>query len=142
MGGALGVYALAPLVGWLAAGSLKFLVNSLRRRALAWSEIGYGGLPSTHSSIVSTTACLVGLREGWNSPAFSIAATLAFIVMLDAGSLRRQIGAHARALNSLLADDPARAPFRERMGHAGVEILAGVAVGLACAVALSALVGS
>lgn len=129
-------YLIAPFFGWLVAGSLKFLINSAKHRQLAWKQIGYGGFPSTHTTIVSTTAALVGMREGWNSPFFAIAATLAFIVMLDAASLRRQIGKHAAALNYLLQDNSSQLPLRESMGHRRIEILAGVAVGFVCALML------
>jgi acid phosphatase family membrane protein YuiD len=130
------VYLVAPFVGWLVAGSLKFAINSLRSRGPAWKQIGYGGFPSTHSTIVTTTAALVGFREGFDTPAFAIAATLAFIVMLDAATLRRQIGGHARALNSLLERDPRDVLFRERMGHGWPEVLAGAALGVVCAFVL------
>ncbi len=68
-------YALAPAVGWFVAGSLKFIINSVGARQLAWGQMGYGGIPSTHATVVSTTALLLGLQEGFNTPAFSIAAT-------------------------------------------------------------------
>ena len=129
----------APLVGWLMAGSLKFVINSVRSRRLAWDLIGYGGMPSTHTSIVTTTAFLVGLKEGWATPAFSIAATIAFIVVIDALSLRRQIGAHAAALNLLRRHELAYTPLRERLGHQKLEVLGGAVVGLVGALLLSFL---
>jgi acid phosphatase family membrane protein YuiD len=132
-------YAVAPFVGWLVAGSLKFAINSVRGRAAAWQQIGYGGMPSTHTTIVSTTAVLVGLREGWNTAAFSVAAALAFVVILDAVSLRGQIGAHARALNALRAGDPAHRTVRERIGHHWTEVAAGLLVGAGCAAMLQGL---
>ena len=64
--------------------------------------------------------------------------TLAFIVMLDAGSLRRQIGKHAQTLNRLAPRDKALTPLRERMGHTCIEIGAGIAVGIAVAAAIHA----
>ena len=51
--------------------------------------------------------------------------------MLDAASLRRQVGRHAQALNELRPEEKAR--LRERMGHTPFEIAGGIAVG--CAVA-------
>lgn len=130
-------YLVAPLAGWLAAGSLKFLINSLKSRRLAWELIGYGGMPSTHSAIVGTTAFLVGMRGGWDTPAFSVAATVAFVVVIDALSLRRQIGAHAAAINMLRKDQPDQALLRERMGHRGAEVLAGLATGAIVAALLT-----
>lgn len=122
-------YLLTPLLAWLVAGSLKFLVNSVRAGRLAFDLIGYGGLPSTHCAVVASTATLLALREGIDHPAFGVALTLLIIVVLDAGSLRRQVGHHASALNRLLGSDPQHKPLRERMGHNYVEIVAGVITG-------------
>lgn len=126
-------YALTPFLAWLVAGGLKFVVNSLRAGKLAFGLIGYGGLPSNHSAIVSSTAALIAFKEGLEHPAFGVAVTLAFIVMLDASSLRRQVGKHAQAINALVANSPERPPLRERMGHTRLEIAAGIVVGIAVA---------
>lgn len=131
-------YAATPFVAWLVAGTLKFIVNSLKAGEWAFGQIGYGGLPSTHSAIVSSTAALIALREGIGHPAFAVALTLAFVVMLDANSLRRQIGRHATAINQLnenLGKESA-ATLRERMGHTKLEIAAGVVVGTGVAAAI------
>jgi uncharacterized protein len=56
---------------------------------------------------------------------------MAFIVMLDANSLRRQVGKHAVAINNLAAGASDHQTLRERMGHTRLEIAAGVAVGIA-----------
>lgn len=130
-------FVIAPFFGWFVAGSLKFAINSVRARAPAYQQVGYGGMPSTHTTIVSTTALLIGMREGWNTAPFAVAAALAFVVMLDAVSLRGQIGAHARALNSLMSDSSTGVSMRERIGHHWTEVLAGVVVGFGCALCLA-----
>lgn len=119
-------YALTPLLAWLLAGCSKFAINSLRARRLAFDLIGYGGMPSNHSAIVCSMAVLIALKEGIAHPAFGVAVTLAFIVLLDASSLRRQVGLHAQAINRL--SEPT-SPLRERMGHSRGEIIAGLLVG-------------
>jgi acid phosphatase family membrane protein YuiD len=121
-------YALTPLLAWVLAGGSKFVINSVRARRLAFDLIGYGGMPSNHSAIVCSMAVLIALKEGITHPAFGVAVTLAFIVLLDASSLRRQVGLHAQAINALSAADAADA-LRERMGHSRGEILAGLLVG-------------
>lgn len=130
-------YALTPFVAWFAAGTLKFIVNSAKAGQWAFGLIGYGGMPSTHSAIVSSTAALIGLREGLDHPAFGVAVTLAFVVMLDANSLRRQVGRHAEAINRIVrqAGSEGGAALRERMGHSPWEIAAGILVGV-CVAAL------
>ena len=125
-------YVITPFAAWASAGAMKFIVNSVKAGALAFDKIGYGGLPSNHSAIVSSVAALVALREGIAHPAFGVAAALCFIVMLDAASLRRHIGKHARALNRLRGAESGP-PLRETMGHTRVEIAAGIAVGVAAA---------
>lgn len=121
-------YLVAPFFAWLLAGSTKFTINSIRAGSFAFAQIGYGGLPSTHSAIVSSAVVLIALREGMSHPAFGVAVTLAFIVVLDAASLRKQIGRQAKAINTLAKDAEGTA-LRERIGHTPVEICAGLLVG-------------
>lgn len=130
-------YALTPFLAWLVAGALKFTINSIKAGQLAFGLIGYGGLPSNHSAIVSSAAALVAFKEGLNHPAFGVALALAFVVMLDANSLRRQVGKHAEAINRLNADRPDTTLLRERMGHTRVEIVAGILVGVGVAAAVA-----
>ncbi len=126
-------YLLTPFVAWLVAGVLKFIINSIRARKLAFGLIGYGGLPSNHSAIVSGMAALIAFKEGMGHPAFGVAITLAFIVLLDASSLRKQVGKHAAAINRLNVQSTSKTPLRERMGHTHIEIITGVLVGIAVA---------
>lgn len=122
-------YLIAPFLAWLVAGCLKFITNSIKAKQLAFGLIGYGGMPSNHSAIVSSTVALIAFKDGIDVPAFGVALTLAFIVMLDANSLRRAVGKHAVAINQLAKENPAYEPLRERMGHTKLEILGGVSVG-------------
>ena len=132
------IYLIIPFFTWLVTGGLKFVINCIREKRLAFDLIGYGGMPSNHSAIVSSITSLVALREGLNSPAFGVALTFTFIVLLDANSLRNQVGKQAQAINTLLKQSHVDAPvLRERMGHSKLEILVGLATGFACAVALN-----
>ena len=129
-------YLLMPFIAWLVAGCTKFAVNSIRAKQLAFGLIGYGGFPSNHSAIVSSMAALIAFQEGIEHPAFGVALALSFIVLLDANSLRRQIGKQAEAINRLQqhSDIP---PLRERIGHTKVELLGGIVVGIVTAYAVS-----
>ena len=134
-------YLLTPFLAWLVAGVMKFSINSVKAKQLAFGLIGYGGLPSNHSAIVSSMAALIALKEGIGHPAFGVAVTLAFIVMLDANSLRRQVGKHAVVINKLAAESKGHQDLRERMGHSRIEIAAGILVGIAVAVAVKVILG-
>lgn len=134
------IYALTPLVAWFCAGVCKFAINSIRAGRLAVDEVGYGGMPSNHSAIVASPLALLVVREGWGHPAVGVGVALAFIVVLDASSLRRQIGRQAEAINRLVADNASLATkqpvLRERMGHRPVEIAAGMLLGSGVALAM------
>src|SRR3989344_7789973 len=88
-------YAVAPIIGYIAAGSLKFFVNSFQQGRPAFHAIGLGGIPSTHTTIVATVATVIAAGEGIFSASFSIAFGLSLVVIIDAIDLRRKIGSHA-----------------------------------------------
>ena len=123
------VYLITPFLAWLVTGITKFLFNSFKAQRLAFDLIGYGGMPSNHSAIVFSSATLIALIEGIDHPAFGVAVTLAFIVMLDATSLRQKIGLQASAINEI----DSRFKLRERMGHTKLEITVGGLTGSLCA---------
>ncbi|EUK19441.1 divergent PAP2 family protein [Commensalibacter papalotli (ex Servin-Garciduenas et al. 2014)] len=123
-------YLITPFLAWLCTGSLKFLINSIKAKQLAFKLIGYGGMPSNHSAIVTSMASLIAFKQSINSPAFGVAVTLAFIVIMDANGLRRTVGKHAIAINQVNLNKTEMPPLRERVGHSKGEILAGICVGI------------
>ena len=129
-------YLVTPVLTWLVVGPIKFLINSARQRRWAFNLVGNGGFPSNHSSVVTSMATLIALREGMDSPAFGVACALAFIVMIDANSLRQHVGRQAAAINRLGAGSAGHTHLRERMGHTLVEISGGICTGIGMGFAL------
>jgi uncharacterized protein len=129
-------YLVTPVLTWLVVGPIKFFINSARQRRWAFNLVGNGGFPSNHSSVVTSMATLIALREGMDSPAFGVACALAFIVMIDANSLRQHVGRQAAAINRLAAGAAGHTPLRERMGHTLVEISGGICTGIGMGFAL------
>ena len=134
-------YLVTPLLTWITVGPIKFLINSVRARKWAFNLVGNGGFPSNHSAVVSSMATLIALREGIGHPAFGVAVTLCFIVIIDANSLRQHVGRQAAAINRLADGQPAHKWLRERMGHTVVEICGGLATGIAIGHLVHALFG-
>lgn len=121
-------YLITPFLAWLCCGIVKFLVNCIREKRLAFDLIGYGGMPSNHSAIVSSMVALIALKEGIHTPAFGVALTLAFIVMLDANGLRKKMEQHAIEINKI---NEYKTPIlRERIGHSQLEIIVGSFIGI------------
>jgi acid phosphatase family membrane protein YuiD len=133
------IYLVTPVLTWLVVGPIKFLINSARQRRWAFNLVGNGGFPSNHSAVVTSMATLIALREGTGDPAFGVAVTLAFIVMIDANSLRQHVGRQAAAINRLGGAGAGHEPLRERMGHTLIEIGGGVCTGIAMGFAINAL---
>ncbi len=129
-------YLITPIVTWMVVGPIKFLINSARQRRWAFNLVGNGGFPSNHSAVTTSMATLIALREGMDSGAFGVACALAFIVMVDANSLRQHVGRQAAAINRLAGNASDHTTLRERMGHTLVEITGGVATGIAVGHAL------
>ncbi|USX25410.1 divergent PAP2 family protein [Oxalobacteraceae bacterium OTU3CINTB1] len=141
-------YLVTPLITWVTVGPIKFLINSAKARKWAFNLVGNGGFPSNHSAVVSSMATLIALREGIGHPAFGVAVTLCFIVVIDANSLRQHVGKQAAAINRLASEEgrPAAVAsghtwLRERMGHTVVEIIGGLCTGIAIAHAIHAIFG-
>jgi acid phosphatase family membrane protein YuiD len=132
-------YLVTPALTWLVVGPIKFVINSVRHRRLAFDLVGNGGFPSNHSAVVTSMATLIALREGIDHPAFGVAVALACIVMIDANSLRQHVGRQAAAINRLAGVSSAVTPLRERMGHTLVEIGGGFCSGIAVAFAIDFL---
>jgi acid phosphatase family membrane protein YuiD len=135
------IYIAAPFCAWFIAGVIKFLINTVKAKSFAIDQIGYGGMPSNHSAIVSSCAAIIAFNEGISHPAFGVAITLAFIVMLDANSLRRQIGLQAGAINSINKDKD-RHQLRETIGHSRLEVCGGIVVGVGTAYLLDFFVNT
>ncbi|MDC3416700.1 divergent PAP2 family protein [Aquibacillus salsiterrae] len=129
-------YFVAPFVGWVASGCLKFLINMIRHGKDARLHMGNGGFPSTHTSTVSATVFLIGFGEGWFSPAFGIGVAFLFITIIDATGLRIAVGKQATVVNTLTDGQKERVMLRERMGHTKLEIAGGLVVGFICSLVL------
>ena len=92
-----------------------------------------GGMPSSHSALVTGTAAGVGLQLGFNDPIFALASTIAFIVMYDASGIRRSAGLTASKVNQISKAIPnelfAKTSLKESLGHTKIEVLVGSVLG-------------
>jgi acid phosphatase family membrane protein YuiD len=134
-------YLVTPLITWITVGPIKFLINSAKARKWAFNLVGNGGFPSNHSAVVSSMATLIALREGIGHPAFGVAVTLCFIVIIDANSLRQHVGKQAAAINRIAKEDGGHTWLRERMGHTLVEIAGGLTTGIIIGNIINAVFG-
>ena len=86
-----------------------------------------GGMPSTHSALVTSLLIVIWQKLGMESTEFAIAFVFACIVWYDAFHSRRAIGEQAAILNRLQK----WRRFGVRMGHSFTEVLGGIVFGSA-----------
>ena len=104
-----------------------------------------GGMPSSHSALVTATASGVGMQLGFDHSGFALAATVAFVVMYDASGIRRSSGLTAARLNQLPDEvwtTPPELPLKETLGHSRLEVLVGGLMGPAIALPGMVFAGS
>ncbi len=95
-----------------------------------------GGMPSSHSALVTATASGIGIEIGFDNVEFALACTLAFIVMYDASGIRRAAGTIATRINELPTENwpsTSLTPLKETLGHSKIEVLVGALIGPAIA---------
>ena len=92
-----------------------------------------GGMPSSHSALVTGTASGVGLQLGFDDPMFALASTIAFIVMYDASGIRRSAGLTAAKVNQMskvnTIESSTENTLKESLGHTKIEVLVGSLLG-------------
>lgn len=113
------------------------LILLLERRWRPGAFMETGGMPSSHSAMVTALATGVGLTQGFGSPLFAVSAVFALIVMYDATGVRHSSGQQARLLNELVGElravvreGFAPLPLRVLMGHTYLEVLIGSLLGI------------
>ena len=101
-----------------------------------------GGMPSSHSSFVTSLSTLVGLNKGFDSIEFSICTVFALIVMYDASGVRRAVGKQAKIINQIVQDLQKRKHIehemlKELVGHTPKEVIFGAILGIVVALLMA-----
>ncbi len=127
---------LAALIAWATAQILKVLLELIILKRWNWALLFQaGGMPSSHSAMVSATALSAGLVVGFDSAVFAVATVLAMIVIYDATGVRREAGRQAVLINSMIEElskgkFPPQEKLKEMLGHTPGEAVLGTLLGL------------
>lgn len=127
----------APLSAFLTAQVLKGVLASIKYKKWCWERfVEAGGMPSSHSAMVTALATAAGLSYGWSSSLFTITAIFAVIVMYDAMGVRRAAGNQAKILNQILEEMGRQdgkqnvKALKELIGHTPAEVAVGALIGV------------
>lgn len=131
---------MVALSAWFCAQVIKIIIDIIvNKRIHPERLIGAGGMPSSHSALVTSMTCAVANRMGIGSGAFAIALTLSVIVMYDAMGVRRAAGEQAKIINKLMEEHrrdkgeeiEIDRELKEYLGHTPLEVLSGALLGIA-----------
>jgi acid phosphatase family membrane protein YuiD len=138
---------LSGVFAWFSAQFIKAVVSIFRTRgklrkrelllALIWTT---GGMPSSHSAVVSAITVAVGIKVGFASPLFIVCFFFASLAIRDAMGVRQAAGNQARAINQIILElnekfSGGHKTVKEIRGHKASEVIVGILLGIFIAVA-------
>lgn len=129
-------YIYVPLIVWFCIQVFKVIYDLITTKKLNFKRImGAGGMPSSHSAIVTTLAALLGKYQGLDTPIFAVSVVFAMIVMYDAAGVRRAAGKQARLLNKIvetpgLSGVQVQEKLVEVLGHTPLQVIVGAIIGI------------
>ncbi|HJS17355.1 MAG TPA: divergent PAP2 family protein [Anaerolineales bacterium] len=130
---------LAGLAAWTLAQIIKLPLDYLQTRKWNWALLlTTGGMPSSHSALVTATTLAIGLYYGFDHPTFALGVVITMVVTYDAAGVRQQAGIHAQRINVLFEELLRGHPINEKdlrevIGHTPLEVVGGIILGVAVA---------
>lgn len=142
---------LAGVTSWFLAQFIKTVINLIYGKVhsfvdlvslLVWKT---GGLPSSHTALVTSVCTTVGFRSGITSDLFMLCVCFLMVTVRDAVGVRLSSGRTAQKINKVgreLKESEVISeyePVKEVNGHTPLEVLLGFLLGLFIGVAYSSL---
>jgi acid phosphatase family membrane protein YuiD len=124
------------LFTWALAQFLKVPIEYILNKRVNWGLwFSSGGMPSSHSALVTSVTFSIGMFYGFETPVFALAFAMAMIVIYDAAGVRREAGRHAERINILINEffsgqTISEKQLKEVIGHTPAQVVAGVAMGV------------
>tara|TARA_Y100000589_G_scaffold232630_1_gene220176 strand:- start:4857 stop:5336 length:480 start_codon:yes stop_codon:yes gene_type:complete len=120
------------LISCISAQLLKIVFNFFSTREIRFQIIfETGGMPSSHSALITSLTSGLGLDLGFDSPIFALAVGISLIVMYDASGVRRSSGLQAKEINKIsnTLDVISSTNLKESLGHTKLEVVVGSLLG-------------
>lgn len=129
-------YIYVPFLLWLFIQTYKVIHDLVVTKKFNFKRIiGAGGMPSSHSAVVTSLATIIGKEQGVDTPIFALAFIVALVVMYDACGVRRAAGKQAALLNKIV-ETPGLTTLQvseklvEVLGHTPVQVFVGALIGI------------
>lgn len=129
-------YLIIPFAIWFFIQLFKVVWDLIATKKFNFKRIlGAGGMPSSHSAVVTSIATMIGKYYGVNTPIFALSVVFACVVMYDATGVRRAAGKQAKLLNKLI-ETPGLTNLQvseklvEVLGHTPLQVFVGATIGI------------
>ena len=131
------IYFFIPFVVAILSQLVKVIIEYIKYHKLDVTRFfdGMGGIPSTHSALVSSLTTLMYLYYGIFSSIFSVTLIFSLIVIYDSMGIRYESGKQAEIINEKLGTD-----LKEKLGHKPIETLIGVIFGVIVTILLNIII--
>ena len=142
---------LSCIFSWLGAQFLKAAIKLIYGRIHSFPELievmlwRTGGMPSSHSALVTSLCVTIAFRHGLHSDLFIFALCFFLVVIRDAFGVRRSSGIQAKKINELGNElnnkkviDSYKS-LKEVDGHTPMEVLCGCLLGFFVGLSFSLL---
>ncbi len=120
------------LLSCLLAQFFKIVFNFISNKELRFGIIfETGGMPSSHSALITGATSGIGYELGFDSSIFALAVAISLIVMYDASGVRKSAGIQASEINKLSKklDPKSKVLLKETLGHTKIEVIVGSFLG-------------
>ena len=130
------LYIVVPITTIIVCQIIKFFVEAFITKKFNLYRLinGAGGMPSSHSSFVTSLTTIIGLNEGFDSVFFAISLIFSLVVMYDAMGVRYETGKQAEILNVLVIGNKTFKEktilLKEKVGHMPIEVFCGCILGI------------
>lgn len=129
-------YIYIPVILWFCIQLFKLIYDLVTTKKFNFMRIvGAGGMPSSHSAVVTSLTTLIGKDYGVGSAIFAVSLIFACVVMYDACGVRRAAGKQAKVLNEIvntpgLSNVQVQEKLQEALGHTPIQVFVGAFLGL------------
>lgn len=142
---------LACVFSWLIAQFIKTSISLIYGRIHSLTDLfenliwKTGGMPSSHSALVTSLCVTIGFRNGISSDIFIFSLVFFFVVIRDAFGVRRSTGIQAKKINELGSELSRKniissyKVLKEVLGHTPTEVICGCVLGFFVGLAFSLL---
>ena len=129
-------FIIIPIIASVISQLIKIIIEFIKYKKLTLTRLidGMGGMPSTHSTLVSSLSTIIYINYGI-SPIFAITLIFSLVIIYDSMGIRYESGKQAEVINDIAGTN-----LEEKLGHKPIEVLIGTIIGIVLTIIIELLV--